>query len=600
MNKLYLHYVIVLTATVGVTILIALYAWRRRILPGATHFTLLMLAVAEWAFCSAAEHLAIQIPTKALWSKLSYLGIVGTAPLWLLFVRDYSQRPTWLTRPRSALLWIIPLITLGLVATNEWHGLIWPTITPVSDEPGAMLIYGHGLGVGILSIYSYALLLLGTIWLIQASRRLARLYRKQAVTLLIAAVIPWVGNLIYNTGLSPWPGLELTPITFALTGAVVAWSIFRLQTLDLVPVARDILVERIADGVMVLDAYNRIIDINSAACRMFGYTSADAIGQQAEIFFAGHPALAARWQDPLETQAEVVIQSEQGPRWLELHKYLLTNQHGKLTGRLLMLHDITTRKQAEEALQQYTYELEASNAELDAFAHTVAHDLKGPISVIIGSAELLTTILETEPPERIRSTLQRIIQTGYKVASIVNELLILANVRRKEIVAPIPFDMTLVVAEVQQRLEAAIAARQAEFVAPEQWPTVLGYAPWIEEVWINYLNNALQYSGDRPRIEMGFDYVQDPYIRFWVKDNGPGLTPEQQAQLFTPFTHFHQISTGGHGLGLSIVQRIIDRLGGQVGVESQPGQGSTFWFTLPTRLPIAQKESVAEKGKNLR
>ena len=109
----------------------------------------------------------------------------------------------------------------------------------------------------------------------------------------------------------------------------------------------------------------------------------------------------------------------------------------------------------------------------------------------------------------------------------------------------------------------------------------VGYAPWIEEVWENYLSNAIKYGGQPPKVECGYEQLSDRIIRFWVRDNGQGLTEDEQKQLFVPFTKLSQVRVTGHGLGLSIVHRIIQKLGGQVGVESQVGQGSTFSFTLP-------------------
>ena len=114
---------------------------------------------------------------------------------------------------------------------------------------------------------------------------------------------------------------------------------------------------------------------------------------------------------------------------------------------------------------------------------------------------------------------------------------------------------------------------------PDDWPSALGYAPWIEEVWINYISNAIKYGGQPPRVELGAEKQADNTVRFWVRDNGPGLSPEDQARLFTPFEQL-QVRAKGHGLGLSIVQRILEKMDGQVGVESEEGKGSLFYFVL--------------------
>jgi signal transduction histidine kinase len=112
-------------------------------------------------------------------------------------------------------------------------------------------------------------------------------------------------------------------------------------------------------------------------------------------------------------------------------------------------------------------------------------------------------------------------------------------------------------------------------------------------VWFNYISNALKYGGERPRVELGVE-VKDAadaasnMACFWVRDDGPGIAPEDQARLFTPFERLGQARTEGHGLGLSIVQRIVKRLDGEVGVDSRPGGGSTFYFTLPTNGVTAQ------------
>ena len=146
--------------------------------------------------------------------------------------------------------------------------------------------------------------------------------------------------------------------------------------------------------------------------------------------------------------------------------------------------------------------------------------------------------------------------------------------------------MGLIVNETQKRLADLIQSRQAEIFAPEEWPVAFGYAPWVEEVWVNYISNAVKYGGEPPYIELGVTVESDDVACFWVRDNGAGIPHEKTVHLFTEFSRLDEVGIQeGHGLGLSIVQRIVDRLDGHVGVESVVGTGSTFWFTLPLVPP---------------
>ncbi|MFP4395630.1 MAG: sensor histidine kinase [Anaerolineales bacterium] len=248
--------------------------------------------------------------------------------------------------------------------------------------------------------------------------------------------------------------------------------------------------------------------------------------------------------------------------------------------------------EANAKLQRRAHELEISNAELDAFAHTVAHDLKNPLSVVIGTSSMLEARQEKMSPEVRAERLRAITKMGYKMTNIVEALLLLASVRKRRLeeASRAPLAMAEIVAEALARLEDQIAETGAtiEIERPAAWPQVLGYAPWIEEVWVNYVSNALKYGGRPaegapPRVEIGCDVATTPEERhrFWVRDNGPGLEIAAQEKLFIEFQRLEQVRIEGHGLGLSIVRRIVEKLDGEVGLESTPGAGSRFWFTLP-------------------
>ena len=238
-------------------------------------------------------------------------------------------------------------------------------------------------------------------------------------------------------------------------------------------------------------------------------------------------------------------------------------------------------QKARQTLEQKNALLEAQNRELDAFAHTVAHDLKNPLSIISSFTLVLSTEAQTLTPAELQTIGARVHQSSQKAISIIEDLLLLANVRKKEIVMT-ALDMAAIVEQAQARLEMMITDFQGQIIIPETWPIALGYGPWVEEVWANYLSNGLKYGGKPPRLELGANLEAEGKIRFWVRDNGSGITPEAQAKLFVEFTRLKRVSAG-YGPGLSIVRRIVEKLGGEVGVESNPmaEKGSTFYFTLP-------------------
>jgi signal transduction histidine kinase len=250
-----------------------------------------------------------------------------------------------------------------------------------------------------------------------------------------------------------------------------------------------------------------------------------------------------------------------------------------------------------QQLQEQTVELETRNMELEAFCRTVAHDLKNPINVIKGYTEMLISdySLGTPLDDDAIDVLQLTDQANDKMINIIDSLLLLAGVAREADIPIQPIDMSTIISQViQQRLTQLVKKYQGEIVFHplsnstdvESWPTAQGYAPWIEEIWANYLSNGLKYGGRPPHLELGANSQNDGTIRFWVRDNGPGLAKEAQNKLFTPFTRLHKNRAEGHGLGLSIVQQIIEKLGGTAGIESTLGQGSMFYFTLPVSCEI--------------
>jgi signal transduction histidine kinase len=232
------------------------------------------------------------------------------------------------------------------------------------------------------------------------------------------------------------------------------------------------------------------------------------------------------------------------------------------------------------ALERANAALKESNDELNAFARTVAHDIKGPLGNIVMGADILQRYTEATHDKAVIEVAQGVGTSARKTINIVDELLLLASVRQ-ESVDKRPLDMADIVGQAQSRLRWMVDGCEGQIKGPESWPVAEGYAPWVEEIWVNYLSNGLKYGGCPPCLVLGGAEHEDGTIRFWVKDNGPGIPPDKLRSLFTEFTRIERTRAEGHGLGLSIVRRIATKLGGDVGVESTVGEGSTFYFVLP-------------------
>jgi PAS domain S-box-containing protein len=343
------------------------------------------------------------------------------------------------------------------------------------------------------------------------------------------------------------------------------------------------LLESLAEGVVVIDSTGTVIFINQRAEQMFDCSREDVVGRSLNLLlpdqyseahtrhvieYFEHPRIR-----PMGQGLVLAGRRKGGTEFpLEISLSHLHTEAGTLG--LAFITDITKRYQAEQ-------ELVLRNEELDAFAHTVAHDLKGPLGNIIGFANLLREDIADSPPE-VRENLEYIEVHAMQMADMIDQLLLLAKLRDTSTVLK-HVSMQPVVQAAMARFEDQIADRQIAVEVAPDLPGARGYAPWLQEVFANLISNAIKYLGEdnpAPQIVIRGEQ-QGNRARFEVQDNGVGIALEDQDRLFTEFTRFHESKALGHGLGLSIVRRIVARLEGQVGVESAPDQGSTFWFTLP-------------------
>ena len=239
-----------------------------------------------------------------------------------------------------------------------------------------------------------------------------------------------------------------------------------------------------------------------------------------------------------------------------------------------MIRSVTARLEKKELMD-----------ELDAFAHTVAHDLRNPLSILHGRLYLAAQALGQGATETAQRNLDEATTAADRLNRIIEEILLLSGVRRMTL-RPEPLAMAALVAEALAEAGPVLRQYPATVRVAETWPEAAGHGPWVVHLWVNYLTNAAKYAGPNADIELGGEARPGTgRARFWVRDRGPGLAAEACAGLFVPFARISTVRAKGHGLGLSIVRRIAEKLGGSAGVESAPGAGATFWFELPERPP---------------
>jgi PAS domain S-box-containing protein len=374
MYGLYLLYIITTSTAGAATAFLAAYSWRHRTAPGAVAFAWFTLFASGWAFAAAAGMASIA-PRFLLQAKFTCIACLPVALL--AFALQYTGRQGWLSPRSLGLLMVVPLITLALNWTNEAHGLFLQEYGLIQDGPFTLRNVGaivRGPWFWIHTAYSYSLILMAILLLIQAALRSFYLYRSQAVATLIGAIVPLAASVIDTFQLSP-VYVELVPLALTVSGVTFAWAFFRYRLLDVAPIARDTLIDSMDDGMLVLDAQNRIVDLNPAMLGMLGISTVYAIGRPAGEVLRPWQDLLERFRDQSNIQTEISLGRAGAQRYYDLRISPLNDQRGRLRGRLVVLRDITARVSAErtaqEALQR---EMQlAQNIQASLLPHSVPH-----------------------------------------------------------------------------------------------------------------------------------------------------------------------------------------------------------------------------------
>ncbi|NJM76045.1 MAG: PAS domain S-box protein [Acaryochloridaceae cyanobacterium RU_4_10] len=466
-------FVLILLVAVGLCLALlwtALANPQRYRLPLA--LTLFLIGITIWLLAYTWEMGSLDINTKVLASKVQYLGIAIAPTSWLIYTLNYARVGRWLTPLRRGLLCIEPLLVSLLVWTNEKHHLIWQQIELVNLSPNfSPLRITYGRLFYIHAIYSYGLMVWATSLLILALLRSPNLYRKQVATLLVCAGAPWIGNIVYlarQTGLLPmteeaysfgssiflW--LDWTPFGFVVTGIAALWGRWRFQLWDIVPIARDAVIEGMADGVLILDSQNRIVDLNSAAQKILGLPISKMMGQPAEKILSTYPLLMELLvRSPNQYRLIAQEQLVNGDNyWFEISLSPLYSKHQQIMGQMMIWRDVTVQKTAELALGRARDRAEAASQAKSRFLANMSHELRTPLTAIIGYSEFLQEECQTKGYGDVIEDLETIRAEGNNLLSLINNLLDFSKVEAGKFSLYVePFEISALLKELVRTVE---------------------------------------------------------------------------------------------------------------------------------------------------
>jgi PAS domain S-box-containing protein len=699
-NQVFTIYSVFYLVTTLVSFFIAFLSWQRKSVKGAKELTSLMIASGIGAFCLIFETAAPTIPEKIIWAKLEYIGGVSTPVLYLIFVLRFTGRDKFLSLNHILLLFIIPFITLMLTITNEYHNLMWSGFSKISESTNLMEYY-HGIWFWIGYIaYTYILLFWAAILLFYFISHQTKAFRSQGIVVFIAGLCPWIASLMYLIGNEPVPGLDLPPISLVLSGTLAAYAILNIRFLDLIPVARETLVETLSDGILVLDGQNRIQDINEAALSFLGIPNKNIIGSSAVSSGASFPPLLdaaidmkssdqieisgnhetktftvikkmiknqpgsrlvvirditerkrseeeliekkERYRGLSEASFEAIFISENGicieqnqaaekmfgytseeaigrhgTQWIaaEDRDLIIKNMlagfeepyeatalkkdgttfpcliHGKMMHykgknvRVTSLNDITVRKRAEKELIKAKEKAEESDRLKSAFLANMSHEIRTPMNSILGFTDLLKT--QDLKREEQKEYIQIIQKGGDRLLNIINDIIDISKIESGQM------EVTISKTNINEQIEyisslfrPEVAGKRIQLITKNPLPGKEAIISTDREkifaILTNLVKNAIKFTNEGS-IELGYE-KRERHLEFFVKDTGTGIPYKLQEIIFERFRQGNDSlnrNYEGTGLGLSISKAYVELLGGKIKVESEPGKGSVFYFTIP-------------------
>lgn len=346
------------------TNLVTVYAWRQRKLTGAGP-TIAFLGATIWSI-SYALAVGVHDPGwRILWAKAQHVGIALTAIGWTIFTIQYSGRENWLSWRNIILLSIIPVAGMVLALTNEYHHLIWVRTELRIVGPLALLDITYGAFFWIYFAWNYMVLLSSIAIFLWFTLNAPLLQRRQAMILLAGTLCPGIAIILYLSGFSPLPDLDLAPLGYSIGSLVFAWGMYRFHLFSIIPIARDQVIENMSDAVLVLDNLDRVADINAAMLQLIQQSSDEVVGQPVAQVLTDWANFIEKYRDVPKAEEQIIVGDDGEVSYFSLRITPLFNKQKILTGRVVVLRDTTDHMRSQEIIQHANQQLRAQLDEIN-------------------------------------------------------------------------------------------------------------------------------------------------------------------------------------------------------------------------------------------
>ena len=596
----------------GVSALLSAFAWHRRRVPTSPAFASMMLGQTAWSLGSGLELSFSDLPTKQLCLDLMNLGVAITAPSFLVFVLRFTSLDRWLSRRNLILGMAFPAASILAAWTNPWHHLYYSSMHLVPFHESVTAIQGRGPWFWANVTYLYALLAVATVLLVRVALRSSGLYRAQVAMLLLAVSLPWTVNALDLSGLSPVPQLDLTSMAFSVTGLMIMPALLRFKLLDLVPVARDVVIQGMLDPVIVLDPAGRIVDLNRAARGLLALPAGKIVAERAEKAFRPWRGLAEQLGDLVERSVEIGGPDPAGFQVFDLRISRL-GVDDRLAGWVLVLRDVTGRRLAEQEHERRVVAeaaravAEATNLAKDRFLAILSHELRTPLTPVLAA---VSAILDGDQAPEIRPTLSMILRNIELEARLIDDLLDVTRIGRGTFrLDPVTLDAHEVARQAIDvclgEIEDGRIALGLELSAADHH--VEADPSRLQQIVWNLLKNAVKFTPEGGTIVVRSRNLDAPgpagrpALAIEVADTGVGIAAESLNRIFEAFEQGDASSRrrSGLGLGLAIGRSLAEAHKGRLTASSPgPGRGSTFVLELPTvaRPEVAARPPAGSTG----